>query len=363
MSNHLKQVGRWTLSRRTLSLVFGAWLLLGSAGAAERPQVVILATGGTIAGQQKKPGEAGYTAGQLAVDAILAAVPELHTVAQVSGEQIASIGSQDMNDQVWLRLLRRINELVNDQAVGGVVVTHGTDTMEETAFFLDLTVATDKPVVLVGAMRPATAAGADGPLNLLNAVRIAAAPESRGRGVLVALNEEIHSAREVTKTNTTEVQTFRSPNAGPVGLFTAGHLRYVRAPLGGGRPHFVLGGRADLPLVEIVYAHANMQAGLVEASARLGARGLVLAGVGNGNMSRGAMDALAALAKQGTVVVRSSRVGSGWVSRNVEVDDDTLGFVASQDLNPQKARILLQLALTQTSDPARVQAVFDPPNR
>jgi L-asparaginase len=357
MSIHLKQV-----ERRALSLVFGAWLLIGSAGAAELPQVVILATGGTIAGQQKKPGEAGYTAGQVAVDAIIAAVPELHAVAQVRGEQIASIGSQDMSDQIWLRLLRRIGELVNDQAVGGIVVTHGTDTIEETAFFLDLTVATDKPVVLVGAMRPATAVGADGPLNLLNAVKIAAAPESRGRGVLVTLNEEIHSAREVTKTNTTEVQTFRSPNAGPVGLFTAGHLRYQRAP-GGGRPHFELGDRADLPRVEIVYAHANMHAGLVAAGAQLGARGLVLAGVGNGNMSQGAMDAFAALAQQGTVVVRSSRVGSGWVSRNVEVDDDALGFVTSQDLNPQKARILLQLALTQTSDPAKVQAMFDPPNR
>jgi L-asparaginase len=363
MSIHRKQVRRRTLLRRTLSLVVGAWLLIGSAEAAELPQVVILATGGTIAGQQKKPGEAGYTAGQVAVDAIIAAVPELRGIAQVRGEQIASIGSQDMNDEVWLRLLRRIGELVNDQAVGGVVVTHGTDTIEETAFFLDLTLATDKPVVLVGAMRPATALGADGPLNLLNAVRIAAAPESRGRGVLVTLNEEIHNAREVTKTNTTEVQTFGSPNAGPVGLFTAGRLRYHRAPPGGGAPRFAPGDWTELPRVEIVYAHANMQAGLIEASARLGARGLVIAGVGNGNMSRGAMDALAALAKQGAVVVRSSRVGSGWVSRNVEVDDDSLGLVASQDLNPQKARILLQLALTQTSDSARVQAMFDPPNR
>src|SRR3712207_4060839 len=131
----------------------------------------------------------------------------------------------------------------------------------------------------------------------------------------------------------------------------------------GGAPHFALGDRADLPRVEIVYAHANMQAGLVEASARLGARGLVLAGVGNGNMSRGAMEALAALARQGTVVVRSSRVASGWVSLSVEVADDALCFVAAQDLNPRKARVLLQLALTRTSDPAGVQAMFDPPTR
>ena len=198
----------------------------------------------------------------------------------------------------------------------GIVVTHGTDTIEETAYFLDLTVATDKPVALVGAMRPATAKGADGPLNLLNAVKIAAAPESRGRGVLVTLNEEIHSAREVTKTNTTEVGAFKSPNAGPVGLLTAGHLRYYDV-LGGERLHFELGDRADLPRVEIVYAHANMDAGLVDASAQAGAKGLVLAGVGNGNMSQSAQEAFAALAKQGTVVVRSSRVGSGWVSRNV----------------------------------------------
>ncbi len=347
---------------RLLPLIFTAWLLIGSAGAAELPKVVILATGGTIAGEQKKPGEAGYVAGQLAVDVLIDAVPELREIAQVKGEQIASIGSQDMNDQVWLKLLRRIDELVKDQAVDGIVVTHGTDTIEETAFFLDLTVATDKPVALVGAMRPATAKGADGPLNLLNAVKIAAAPESRGRGVLVTLNEEIHSAREVTKTNTTEVESFESPNAGPVGLFTADHLHYYHAP-GGERLHFELGDRADLPRVEIVYAHANMDAGLANASAQLGAKGVVLAGVGNGNMSQSAMDAFAALAKQGTVVVRSSRVGSGWVSRNVEVDDDSLGFAASQDLNPQKARILLQLALTQMSDPAKVQAMFDRPSR
>jgi L-asparaginase len=347
---------------RILPLIFTAWLLIGSAGAAELPKVVILATGGTIAGEQKKPGEAGYVAGQLAVDVLIDAVPELREIAQVTGEQIASVGSQDMNDQIWLKLLRRIDELVKDQAVDGIVVTHGTDTIEETAFFLDLTVATDKPVALVGAMRPATAKGADGPLNLLNAVKIAAAPESRGRGVLVTLNEEIHSAREVTKTNTAEVSAFESPNAGLAGLFTAGHLHYYDAP-GGERLHFELGDRADLPRVEIVYAHANMDAGLVNASAQAGAKGLVLAGVGNGNMSQSAQKAFAALAKQGTVIVRSSRVGSGWVSRNVEVDDDSFGFVASQNLNPQKTRILLQLALTQTSDPANVQAMFDRPSR
>ena len=348
--------------RHVLPLLLGAWLFLGSAAAAELPQVVILATGGTIAGELKKPGEAGYVAGQLAVDVLIEAVPELQAVAQVKGEQIARIASQDMNDEVWLKLYRRIAELDKDPGVSGIVVTHGTDTMEETAFFLDLTTATNKPVVLVGAMRPATAKGADGPLNLLDAVKIAASPGSRGRGVLVALNEEIHNAHDVTKTSTTEVQTFRSPNTGPAGVMSAGQLHYYSGPTRQ-RLHFGLGDRADLPRVEIVYSHANMDAGLVNASAQLSAKGIVLAGVGNGNMSQAAMDALATLAKQGIVVVRSSRVGSGWVSRNVEVDDDTLGFVAAQDLNPQKARTLLRLALTQTSDPAKVQAMFDRPNQ
>jgi L-asparaginase len=347
--------------RRALPLLLGMWLFVGPPAAAELPQIVILATGGTIAGQLKKPGEAGYVAGQLAVDVLIEAVPEVQDVAQVKGEQIARIASQDMNDEVWLKLYKRITELDKDPGVSGIVVTHGTDTMEETAFFLDLTTATDKPVVLVGAMRPATAKGADGPLNLLNAVKIAASPASRGRGVLVALNEEIHSAREVTKTSTTEVQTFRSPNTGPVGVMSAGHLHYYGGPTRQGL-HFELGDRADLPRVEIVYSHANMDAGLVNAGAQLGARGVVLAGVGNGNMSQAAISALATLAKQGMVVVRSSRVGSGWVSRNIEVDDDALGFVAAQDFNPQKARILLRLALTQTSDPAKVQAMFDRPN-
>jgi L-asparaginase len=240
------------------------------------------------------------------------------------------------------------------------VITHGTDTMEETAYFLNLVLRTTKPVVLVGAMRPATAISADGPMNLYNAVAVAANETAVGRGVLVVANDEIHFAREVAKTNTTQVGTFRSSHRGLAGLVNAGRLHWYAPAV---RRHtaaseFSASLPAQLPRVDIVYAHAGMGRGLIDAAVTSGARGIVIAGVGDGNLSASAVAAAADAVKRGVAIVRSSRTGAGVVERNVEIDDDAHGFVVADELNPPKSRVLLALALTQTREPAQIQELF-----
>ena len=324
-------------------------------------QVVVLATGGTIAGAAASDVQAGYKSGQLGVEQLLAAVPQTKTLASLRGEQISNIGSQDMNDDVWLKLARRVNELTAMPNVNGVVITHGTDTIEETAYFLNLVVKSNKPVVLTAAMRPSTALSADGPLNFYNAVAVAASKEAAGRGVLVVVNDWIHGAASLTKTNTTAVQTFLSPVSGLIGTVAYGTIEWYRGPVGKHTTtsEFSLDGVTTLPRVDIIMAYENMDGALINAAAAAGARGLVIAGVGNGNMTQAAVTALAAQAKKGVVSVRSSRVATGQVGRNVELDDDKLGFVASLGLNPQKSRVLLRLALTKTSDLKQIQRYFD----
>lgn len=332
------------------------------AAAASKPKVTILATGGTIAGAQPDTNQPGYKAGSLSIDAILQAVPGLSDVAILKGEQVANIGSQDMNDTVWLKLARRANEVLASPDVDGVVVTHGTDTLEETAYFLNLVLDTDKPVVLVGSMRPATAISADGPMNIYNGVVVAGMPAAKGRGVMAMMNDDLHYAAEITKTNTTHLNTMHSPNRGRAGTCDTGKCTLFSPPAQrhtGGSEFRLASDLTELPNVAIIYAHANMDETLINAAATSGARGIVIAGVGDGNMTQPALDALTALAAKGVVVVRSTRVGSGIVKRNVEVDDDKLGFVASMEKNPQKARILLQLALMNTQDVKEIQRMFD----
>ncbi|MFY2561980.1 type II asparaginase [Corallococcus terminator] len=327
----------------------------------ELASVRILATGGTIAGAQSNPQGYGYKSGAFKVEDLIKAVPNLDKVAKLTGEQVANIGSQDMNDAVWLKLAKRTNELLASPEVDAVVVTHGTDTLEETAYFLDLVVKSDKPVVLVGSMRPATAISADGPGNLYNAVAVAASPEAKGRGVLIVINDEIHTARNVTKTNTTNVETFRSPNRGPAGVVNTGDVHWFERM---DKKHtvdseFSVTGKSTLPRVDILYAHANMSPDLIDSAVKNGAKGLVIAGVGDGNMTQPALDTLARHVKKGVVVVRSTRLPSGLVLRNNEINDDQKGFVASGELNPAKSRVLLQLALLETKDPNRVQRMFE----
>lgn len=322
-------------------------------------RVLVLGTGGTIAGQASARAGNAYDSGKVSAANLIGAIPGIDKLSQISAEQISSIGSQDMNDKVWFDLVKRIRTAIDNKEVDGVVITHGTDTMEETAFFLQNVLDTDIPVVLVGSMRPSTAIGADGPANLYEAMRVASAPESRGRGVLVVLNDTIHAARWVQKTNTTSVETFRSPDAGPVGYVDTGALRFLQPAVPTNGAKLKLPDAPPLPRVDIIYSHANMDAAEVEDAVKRGAKGIVLAGVGDGNSSKGAIDALAAAAKQGVVVVRSSRVGSGFVNRNVEVEDDKLGFAVSLDLNPQKARVLLELLIANgITEPSAVQQAF-----
>ena len=324
------------------------------------PCIRVLATGGTIAGAHVGGTRRGYRAAELSVEALLAAVPQVATLARLEVEHVAAIGSQDMDDATWLKLAARTQVAADTPEVAGIVITHGTDTMEETAFFLNLVLHTAKPVVLVGAMRPATAMSADGPMNLYNALAVAAHAESGGRGVLVVANDEIHFAREITKTNTTQVGTFRSGHRGLAGLVNAGRLHLYAPPV---RRHtvtseFRLEGTNALPRVEIIYAHAGMGRELIDAAVQAGANGLVIAGVGDGNLGARAHAAAVAAAQRGIAVVRSSRTGGGVVERNIEVDDDTPGFIAADELNPQKARVLLLLGLTRTRDPRALQDLF-----
>jgi L-asparaginase len=334
---------------------------LGAQAAQTLPTVYVLATGGTIAGAAGSNVQAGYTSGQVGVEQLIAAVPEAKKIATLKGEQVSNIGSQDMNDEVWLKLANRVNAIAAMPDVTGIVITHGTDTIEETAYFLDLVVKSRKPVVLTAAMRPATALSADGPLNFYNAVAVAANKDAAGRGVLVVVNDWIHDAESLTKTSTTAVQTFMSPLEGLIGTVAYGKAQFNRMPIGKhtATSEFSLQGVTALPRVDIIVAHENMDGALINAAAAAGAKGIVIAGVGNGNMTKPAVDALAALAKKGIICVRSSRVTTGRVGRNVELEDDKLGFVASLDKSPQKARVLLRLALLKQRNATDVQRLFN----
>ena len=346
---------------RTLLLVLLTTVAFQAVNAQGRKgNVTILATGGTIAGAAATGTQSGYTSGAVTIDAMVAAVPGITNLANVKGEQISNVGSQDMSFDIMLKLAKRINELGKDSGVDGIVVTHGTDTMEETAFFLNLAVKTDKPVVMVGSMRPSTAVSADGPLNLYNAVGVAVDPNARGRGVLVVMNDWIHAAHSLTKTSTTAIQTFMSPLRGVAGVAAYGKNDWYNNPewkhtTGS---EFDVTSVTSLPRVDIIMAYADMSPAMIESSVASGAKGIVIAGVGNGNMNKVSLDAAAAAVKKGVIVVRSSRVATGSVGRNVEVNDDELGFIASDELNPQKSRILLALALLKQRSKDEIQKMF-----
>jgi L-asparaginase len=341
-----------------LALAAGSQALAQKA--ATLPRVRVLATGGTIAGAQASATDYGYKSGAYDVNSLIKAVPNLDKLAVITGEQIANIGSQDMNDEIWLKLAKRLNAVLAEADTDGALITHGTDTLEETSYFLSLVTKSDKPVVMVGSMRPATAISADGPGNIYNGVAVVSDPRAKGKGTLVCLNDEFHYARNVVKTDTTSVQTFKSLNRGPAGVVHTGKIEWFE-PMDrkvGKATEFAVDALDKLPRVDIIYAHANMSADLIDAAVKNGAQGIVVAGVGDGNMTTPALEALTKSAKNGIVVVRSTRLPEGIVLRNNEVDDDKMGFVASGELNPAKSRVLLQLALTKTKDPMKIQTMF-----
>jgi L-asparaginase len=322
------------------------------------PRIAVLATGGTIAGQAGDASKtAGYKAGVVGVDKLLDAVPALASVASIHAEQVASIDSKDMSLALWSTLAARIDTLLKQDDIDSVVITHGTDTLEETAYFLHLTVKSAKPVVLTAAMRPSTALSADGPLNLLNAVTVAASKNAAGQGVLVAFNNQIHSARDVTKTSTYAVDAFRSPEVGVLGFVQDGRVEFQRSVT---KPHTTASEFAiaeKWPSVEIVASYADASRVMVDALVAAGVKGIVVAGTGNGSMHANITQALSDAVKQGVSVVRASRVGSGHVMHNGAASDDALGTISAGTLNPYKARVLLLLALA--ANRKDLQRVFD----
>ena len=338
--------------------LFIATALTCICASAQKPDIHILATGGTIAGTGTAAGASNYTAGQVAVSALIEAVPQLQEIADITGEQVVNIGSQDMSDEVWLILAERVNDLLEDPDIDGIVITHGTDTMEETAYFLSLTTGGTRPVVLTGAMRASTAISADGPANIYNAVVTAADPDSAGMGVMVAMNGLIYAAKDVTKTNTMNVQAFESPDTGALGHICNNEAVYYRRPAGN-EGIFDITGLKSLPKVGIVYGYSNIDPDMVEHMLMNDYQGIVYAGVGNGNIHKDIFPVLEKARKKGIQVVRSSRVHSGPTTLYNEVDDESYQFIAAQQHNPQKARILLMLALTKTDDWKEIQTYFN----
>ncbi|WFL77936.1 asparaginase [Altererythrobacter arenosus] len=324
-------------------------------------RIRVLATGGTIAGSGGSAFGSGYSPGQIAAEDMLREVKSLGIDAELDAVEIASIGSQDIDWPVWDRLHAEVVRAQADDAICGIIITHGTDTAEETALLLDQTLEPGKPVILVGAMRPADAVGSDGMRNFANAVRVASDPASRDRGVLVVMGDTIFAARDVRKAATSNIDAFKGFPRGPLGRVTPSTLDWFGpAARTGEKARFAW--PEKLPRVAILIAGAGMDAQPVEALLGIGCQGIVLAGMGQGNAPRCVLDALQQAAAAGVPVVRSSRVDEGLVDRNVEVDDDARGFIAARSLGPAKSRILLMLLLASgITDPAAIQQAFDKP--
>lgn len=321
---------------------------------AEKPPVTILATGGTIAGSSASNTDTtGYKAGALGIDVLINAVPQMNDVAVIKGEQIANIASDDVNSEILLKLSKRVNQLLNEEGQQGVVITHGTDTIEESAFFLDLTVKSNKPTVVVGAMRPATAISADGPMNLLEAVALAADKRAEDRGVLVVANDRINSAYYTSKTNSTTVDTFKAIEQGYLGVFVSSKPKfYYEAAQPVGKAHFDVSQMTSLPRVDVVYFYQEQDEKALKSAVDNGAKGIIIASAGNGGMSSSFMKAAHDLAATGFPIVVSTRTGSGYVSHDGNLMN--AGF-----LNPQKARILLQLAIASEAQLPQIATYFD----
>ena len=329
-----------------------------------KPIVYVLSTGGTIAGAGSSATDlSNYRPGSILGEQLVKAVPQISQIADVRVEQVVNVNSSDITIDNWLTLAKRIHAILKETpAVSGFVITSGTNTLEETAYFLNLTIKSDKPVVLVGSMRPSTAISADGPLNLLNAVRTAISPDARGKGTLIVLNDEINAARDTTKTNTLRVETFRAPELGLLGYIDEDKVSFYRSTTKRhtANTEFDVTSLTTLPKVSILYSYIDPDASLIQAAIKSGAKGIVFAGTGNGALSVSEETVLKEIsampAASKPALVRSSRVGNGRVIATAEYD--ALGVIPSDTLNPQKARILLMLALTKTSDAKELRRIF-----
>ncbi len=326
-----------------------------------RPTIVIVATGGTIAGAGASAlNSATYQAAKVPVDKLIAGVPELTTVANIRGEQAFQIASESFTDDKLVELGKRVAALARDPGVDGIVITHGTDTLEETAFFLNLVIRSDKPIVVVGSMRPGSAMSADGMLNLYNAVVLAAAPSARGKGVLIAMNDDILSGRDSAKRANIKTSAFSSP-WGALGMVVEGRTYWFRtlAKRHTAWSEFNIDEITALPNVQILYGAGNMNPELYQTAVRTGAKAIIHAGTGNGSVANYLVDTVRSVRAGGVQVVRSSRIGEGFVLRNAEQPDDKYDWVVAHDLNPQKAKILAAVALTRPGmTSAELQRIF-----
>lgn len=321
-----------------------------------RARIVLLGTGGTIAATAGQATVLTDYAVTESIASMLDAVPGVHGLADIRCEQVCNIDSSLLTSDTVLQLARRIEALALDPAVDGIVVTHGTDTLEETAFLLHLTIHTPKAIVLVGAMRPASALSADGPLNLYNALLLASHPDSRGRGILLMMNDQILAARYASKSHTSRVDAFNTNGPGALGWISDGVPHIVQGLTHAPLPAFTLNGLATLPRVDILYDHQDAGSHLYEACVTSGASGIVIAGTGNGSLSPGAHKGSDLARRKGLTCVRSSRVPYGEVGTR-ETDAAT-GLICSHALNPQQSRILLMMALAHGLDQAAIQAAF-----
>ncbi len=328
----------------------------GSSCLAEAPgrkKIVVLATGGTIAGVGEAGKTAGYKPGSLTAEQLLAAVPELEQVADIEAIQVCNVNSDDITAEIWLTLANTINEMAKDPDVAGFVITHGTDTMEETAYFLNLTVKTDKPVVLTGSMRPATSISADGPMNLYEAVCVAASDEAFGKGVLTVFSDRIYAARSVTKTSTYNVMAISAGEMGAIGVVRDGLVLLYETP---SKMHttetvFDITGVSALPKVSILYFSVDADPELLRFAAEH-SEGLVIAGAGAGEFSEKWIEIIRELS---IPVVISSRIDDGVITKDNLLCSNT---VAANNLSPQKAAILLRLALTGNASQECLENLF-----
>jgi glutamin-(asparagin-)ase len=330
------------------------------AAPAPKANVVVLATGGTIAGAgASAANSATYQAAKVPVDKLIAGVPELADIANVRGDQVFQLASESFTNEKLVTLAKRVSALAKDPGVDGIVITHGTDTLEETSFFLTLVVHTDKPIVVVGSMRPGTAMSADGTLNLYDAVAVAAAKDSRGKGVLIVMNDDILSGRDSGKRINIKTNAFGS-QWGALGSIVEGKTYWFRAPV---KRHtmaseFDIDSITTLPMVSIVYGSGEMGTTMADAAGKAGAKAIIHAGTGNGSVPDYEVETLKKLRASGVQIIRSARVPDGFVLRNSEQPDDKYDWVVAHDLNPQKAKILAAVALTKTSDTKELQRIF-----
>lgn len=323
--------------------------------------IFIIGTGGTISGSGESEIEAKYSPSKININEIIKSSPNITNIANVKSEQVFQEASQNFNHKHWIILAKKVNELLKKRSVDGIVITHGTDTLEETAYFLNLVINSKKPIVFVGSMRPSTALSADGPLNLYNAVALASDKKSYGKGVLVLMNDKIFSARDVKKTHTTNVDSFSSNSFGELGQAYFGEIDiyYQTTKKHTYRGEFKINDFDDSIKADIIYIYTNFDHTIIDNLIASNTNAIIVAGVGDGNVSAETLEKLKIASEKGILIVRSSRLDSGKVIKNVEIADDEYGFAVANNLSPQKARILAILALSKTKNIKKIQEIFN----